>query len=66
LAASNPAGLFGRALAAIKSKTAKPVVISSNNGNYFKNGGKSSCVENAFAMMVDRHRKIPSDCPYSR
>jgi N4-(beta-N-acetylglucosaminyl)-L-asparaginase len=30
----------------------KPVVISSANGNRFKNGGTRTCVETAFAMMT--------------
>jgi N4-(beta-N-acetylglucosaminyl)-L-asparaginase len=30
----------------------KPVVISSANGNRFKNGGKVTCVEKAFAMIT--------------
>jgi N4-(beta-N-acetylglucosaminyl)-L-asparaginase len=30
----------------------KPVVISSANGNRFKNGGAQTCVEKAFAMMT--------------
>jgi N4-(beta-N-acetylglucosaminyl)-L-asparaginase len=31
----------------------KPVVISSANGNRFKNGGKVTCVEKAFAMITE-------------
>ena len=31
----------------------KPVVISAANGNHFKNGGKVTCVEKAFAMITD-------------
>jgi N4-(beta-N-acetylglucosaminyl)-L-asparaginase len=31
----------------------KPVVISAANGNKFKNGGKVTCVEKAFAMITD-------------
>ena len=30
----------------------KPVVISAANGHHFKNGGKVTCVEKAFAMMT--------------
>jgi N4-(beta-N-acetylglucosaminyl)-L-asparaginase len=32
--------------------SAKPVVISSANGNVFKNGGPVTCVEKAFTMMT--------------
>src|SRR5580698_2036270 len=31
----------------------KPVVISAANGNRFKNGGKVTCVEKAFAMIAE-------------
>jgi N4-(beta-N-acetylglucosaminyl)-L-asparaginase len=31
----------------------KPVVISAANGNHFKNGGKVTCVEKAFAMITE-------------
>ena len=31
----------------------KPFVISSANGNRFKNGGKVTCVEKAFAMITE-------------
>ncbi len=34
------------------SKSIKPVVISSANGNKFKNGGEMTCVQKAFAMMT--------------
>jgi N4-(beta-N-acetylglucosaminyl)-L-asparaginase len=37
--------------AVIRSKP-KPVVISSNNGYFFKNGGKTTCVEEAFASLT--------------
>jgi N4-(beta-N-acetylglucosaminyl)-L-asparaginase len=30
----------------------KPVVISSHNGNFFKNGGNVTCVEQAFSMLA--------------
>jgi N4-(beta-N-acetylglucosaminyl)-L-asparaginase len=35
-----------------RSTEAKPVVISSANGNRYKNGGPQTCVEKAFAMMT--------------
>ncbi len=31
----------------------KPVVISAANGHHFKNGGKVTCVEKAFAMITE-------------
>jgi N4-(beta-N-acetylglucosaminyl)-L-asparaginase len=33
-------------------KTVKPVVISSENGHTYKNGGTVTCVEKAFSMMT--------------
>ena len=33
-------------------KSVKPVVVSSANGNRFKNGGDMTCVEKAFSMIV--------------
>jgi N4-(beta-N-acetylglucosaminyl)-L-asparaginase len=33
-------------------KSVKPVVISSSNGNKFKNGGTQTCVEKAFSMIT--------------
>lgn len=34
-------------------KTVEPVVISSANGFFFKNGGKETCVERAFRLMIE-------------
>ena len=36
----------------ITPKSVKPVVISSSNGNKFKNGGSQTCVEKAFSMIT--------------
>jgi N4-(beta-N-acetylglucosaminyl)-L-asparaginase len=33
------------------SRTAKPIVIASANGNRFKNGGAETCVERAFRLL---------------
>jgi N4-(beta-N-acetylglucosaminyl)-L-asparaginase len=44
--------LFGQAPEIITPKSIKPVVISSNNGNYFRNGGNVTCVEKAFTMIT--------------
>ncbi len=54
-------GLFGaaeaveaqpRGLALLDGSRPKPVVIASHNGNYFKDGGKVTCVELAFAKLT--------------
>ena len=52
LAAAAPRALFGEAPAVIVSKSAKPVVIASANGNVFKNGGDVTGVQKAFALMT--------------
>ena len=36
----------------MNSKSIKPVVIASANGNKFKNGGDMTCVQKAFTMMM--------------
>lgn len=41
----------GQSPAVIGSRV-KPVVVSSANGNKFKNGGTQTCVEKAFALMT--------------
>ncbi len=51
LAAAAPAALAQKA-PAVSSGRAKPVVISSANGNWFKNGGNVTCVEKAFTLMT--------------
>jgi N4-(beta-N-acetylglucosaminyl)-L-asparaginase len=52
LAVAAPRALFGQAPAVMAPKSVKPVVISSANGNVFKNGGPVTCVEKAFAMIT--------------
>ncbi len=57
VAASVGAPVLGRAVLAqgptvITRGPVKPVVISSANGNRFKNGGTVTCVEKAFTMMT--------------
>jgi N4-(beta-N-acetylglucosaminyl)-L-asparaginase len=37
----------------VATRGLKPVVISAANGNHFKNGGKVTCVEKAFALITD-------------
>jgi N4-(beta-N-acetylglucosaminyl)-L-asparaginase len=51
-AAAMPNALFGQAPTMMTPKSVKPVVVSSNNGNKFKNGGTQTCVEKAFQMMT--------------
>ncbi|MBA3317267.1 MAG: N(4)-(beta-N-acetylglucosaminyl)-L-asparaginase [Gemmatimonadales bacterium] len=36
-----------------RSSAAEPVVIASMNGNWYKNGGKVTCVETAYRRMVE-------------
>ena len=56
LAAALPHGAFGQspgqAPAVVAPKSARPVVISSANGNVFKNGGDVTCVQKAFTLMT--------------
>ena len=44
--------VFGQAPTPITPKTVKPVVIASGNGNVYKNGGPSTCVEKAFSLIT--------------
>jgi len=50
VAASKP--LFGQAPTMMTPKSVKPLVVASNNGNRYKNGGAKTCVETAFAMIT--------------
>src|ERR1044071_4423058 len=50
--AVTPRALLGQAPSVTSSKSAKPVVIASANGNKFKNGGDVTCVQKAFTMMT--------------
>jgi N4-(beta-N-acetylglucosaminyl)-L-asparaginase len=52
LAAAAPRALLGQAPAVLAPKSVKPAVISSANGNVFKNGGTQTCVEKAFALIT--------------
>jgi N4-(beta-N-acetylglucosaminyl)-L-asparaginase len=51
-AAVTPRALFAQSPTIMNSKSIKPVVISSANGNKFKNGGDMTCVQRAFTMMT--------------
>lgn len=46
------ASVFGQGPTVVRRSPAKPVVISSANGNKFKNGGDVTCVQKAFTMMT--------------
>src|SRR5713226_8152180 len=50
-AAAAPRAVFGQA-PSVKPSSVKPVVISSANGNRFKNGGSQTCVEKAHQMIT--------------
>lgn len=43
---------FGAGAPAVIRQGVKPVVISSANGNQFKNGGDETCVQRAFRLMT--------------
>ncbi len=49
-----PRAFLAQSPTIMNSKTIKPVVISSANGNKFKNGGEMTCVQKAFAMMTQQ------------
>lgn len=51
LAAAAAPSAFGQSPAVMTSSPSKPVVISSANGNKFKNGGDKTCLETAFAKI---------------
>jgi N4-(beta-N-acetylglucosaminyl)-L-asparaginase len=52
LAAAAPRTLFGEAPAVLTPTGVKPVVISSANGNVYKNGGDVTGVQKAFTLMT--------------
>ena len=52
LAAAAGPRSFGQAPAVMTPSGSKPIVISSANGNKFKNGGDKTCVETAFAKIT--------------
>src|SRR5216110_772693 len=56
--AVTPRALLGQAPTVMSSKSAKPVVISSANGNKFKNGGDMTCVQKAFTMMTSGNADV--------
>src|SRR3954462_12774056 len=56
--AVTPRALFGEAPTVIHSKSTKPIVVASANGNKFKNGGDMTCVEKAFTMMTSGNADV--------
>lgn len=52
LAAGTAPALFAQGPNIMSSKSSKPVVISSANGNKYKNGGETTCVEKAWKLMT--------------
>ena len=52
VAASAPAALLGAGPTVLTPQSVPPVVISSANGNWFKNGGSMTCVEKAWTLMT--------------
>jgi N4-(beta-N-acetylglucosaminyl)-L-asparaginase len=56
--AVTPRALFGQAPTVMNSKTVKPVVVASANGNKFKNGGDMTCVQKAFTMMTSGNADV--------
>lgn len=44
--------VFGQAPVMITQKGVKPIVIASDNGNIYKNGGSVTCVHKAFEMIT--------------
>src|SRR5579872_1603028 len=51
IAATTSRTIFGQA-PAVRTRSRKPVVVSSANGNRYKNGGSQTAVERAFAMIT--------------
>src|SRR5436190_24386649 len=51
-AAAAPRRAFAQAPTVMTPSASKPVVISSTNGNRYKNGGTKTCLETAFERMT--------------
>lgn len=52
LAAAAASPSFGQAPTMRTERRPRPVVIASGNGHKYKNGGDKTCIETAFAMMM--------------
>ncbi|HEV8132915.1 MAG TPA: N(4)-(beta-N-acetylglucosaminyl)-L-asparaginase [Acidobacteriota bacterium] len=53
IAAAAPLTAFAKGPEVLMPSSVKPVVISSANGNRYKNGGTMTCVEKAFKMITE-------------
>jgi N4-(beta-N-acetylglucosaminyl)-L-asparaginase len=53
LVSAVPRGVGAQAPTVMVPSAVKPVVIASDNGNMFKNGGDVTCVQKAFKMIVE-------------
>src|SRR5216683_83277 len=49
---AHPSAGSGQGPAIMTRNSVKPIVIASGNGHSFKNGGSKTCIETAFAMMM--------------
>jgi N4-(beta-N-acetylglucosaminyl)-L-asparaginase len=52
LAGARPLAAAERAPAVVTPKAAAPIVVSSENGHQYKNGGPRTCVEEAFRLLT--------------
>jgi N4-(beta-N-acetylglucosaminyl)-L-asparaginase len=52
VAAAVPAAAFGQAPTVLVHRATPPLVISSGNGNEYRNGGPRTCVEEAYQRIV--------------
>jgi N4-(beta-N-acetylglucosaminyl)-L-asparaginase len=52
LTATSAAPAFAQAPTVMTSRSVRPVVVASSNGNRWKNGGPRTCVEQAFSMIT--------------
>jgi N4-(beta-N-acetylglucosaminyl)-L-asparaginase len=52
IAVAAPKSLLAQAPAVV-TRSVKPVVVASSNGNRYKNGGTQTCVEKAFSMITN-------------
>jgi N4-(beta-N-acetylglucosaminyl)-L-asparaginase len=50
-AALTPSPSFGQGPTVMTPRSVRPVVVSSANGNTYKNGGPAACLETAFALI---------------
>lgn len=53
IAAAAPKMTYGKSPTVLHPSPIKPVIVASSNGNVYKNGGPSTCVEIAFEKMTN-------------